>query len=95
MSKAARALDTTDHGGVIVLGATTVLIEGLPAARMGDPFTCPQVTVIVPHVGGVIVGGSATVLVEGRPAARVNDTGACNGPSCRIATGASQVSIGG
>ena len=94
MTKAARATDTTDHGGTITVGSTTVQIEQMPAARLGDSFVCPQVTVIVPHVGGVIASGSSSVLIEGRPAARVGDTGSSEGPPCTIAKGASTVSIG-
>ncbi len=37
MPPAARITDITAHGGSIVLGEPTVLIGGLPAARVGDP----------------------------------------------------------
>jgi uncharacterized Zn-binding protein involved in type VI secretion len=47
-------------------GAPTVLIEGLPAARVGDMCVC---------VGppDVIAMGSFTVLIGGQPAARMGD----------------------
>ena len=72
MSKpAARLSDPGTHAGVTTTGAATVLIVGLPAARLADthaePFHGPQ----------VIVGGSATVLIEGRPAARAGDKVSC------------------
>lgn len=56
-------------------GCPTVLIGGLPAARMGD--TCGP---------DVIVKGSATVLIGGMPAARIADMTAGGGvvmpPGC-------------
>ncbi len=78
---AARMGDMTAHGGVIVLGCPTVLIGGVPAARITDMHTCPMVTGIVPHVGGPILPpGSPTVLIGGLPAARVGDMATCVGP---------------
>jgi uncharacterized Zn-binding protein involved in type VI secretion len=78
---AARLTDMTAHGGVIILGCPTVLIGGLPAARVSDMHTCPMVTVLVPHVGGPILPpGSPTVLIGGLPAARVGDLATCVGP---------------
>jgi uncharacterized Zn-binding protein involved in type VI secretion len=96
MSKpAARVGDATAHGGTIVAGCPTVLIGGMPAARMGDMHICPQVTVVVPHVGGPITLGSATVLVGGMPAARMGDMATCSGPPDMIAMGCPTVLIGG
>ena len=78
---AARVGDMTAHGGVIIPpGCPTVLIGGMPAARMGDMHTCPMVTGVVPHVGGPIMMGSATVLIGNQPAARVGDIATCTGP---------------
>ena len=59
-------------GGPIVMGAPTVLIGGLPAARIGDPVTC---------VGppDVIAMGAFTVLIAGKPAARMGDMTAHGG----------------
>lgn len=66
-------------------GAPTVLIAGLPAARVGDMLVC---------VGppDSIVKGSATVLIAGMPAARLGDTTAHGGT---IMVGAFTVMIGG
>lgn len=92
---AARLGDATSHGGVIVSGLPTVLIGGLPAARVGDMHTCPLVNGIVPHVGGPISGpGSPTVLIGGMPAARSTDMAVCVGPPDTIAAGAPNVLIG-
>jgi uncharacterized Zn-binding protein involved in type VI secretion len=63
-------------------GAPTVLIGGLPAARVGD--TCGA---------DVIVKGSATVLIGGMPAARVADMTASGGAI--MPPGALTVLIGG
>lgn len=59
-------------GPILPPGGLTVLIGGLPAARVGDMATC---------VGppDVIVLGSFTVLVSNMPAARMGDTCAHGG----------------
>ena len=65
--------------------APTVLIGGLPAARIGDMAVC---------VGppDSIVMGSATVIIAGMPAARIGDTCAHGGS---IVFGFPTVLIGG
>ena len=95
---AARMGDSTAHGGVIAVGYPTVLIGGMPAARMGDMHTCPMATPgtpPIPHVGGPITLGSATVLIGGMPAARMGDMATCTGPPDTIAAGCMTVLIGG
>lgn len=59
-------------GPVLPPGAVTVLIGGLPAARVTDMCVC---------VGppDVIVLGSITVLIKGMPAARMGDMTAHGG----------------
>lgn len=95
MPPAARLTDTTVHGGMIMMGAPTVLIGGLPAARLGDMHICPQVTVLVPHVGGPILPPCAPlVLIAGLPAARIGDPALCVGPPDMIAMGEPTVIIG-
>ena len=83
----------TAHGGTIVVGDPTVLINGMPAARVGDMHTCPMVTGTVPHVGGPISMGSTTVMINGMPAARVGDMCTCSGPPDTIAMGEPTVMI--
>ena len=72
-------------GGIIVQGSATVLIGGMPAARLGDQAVC---------VGppDVLVVGSATVLVDGMPAVRLGDSTAHGGV---VLQGAPTVLIGG
>ena len=67
---------------IIPPGAPTVLIAGLPAARMGDGCGAD-----------VIVKGSATVLIGGMPAARIADPTAAGGAI--MPPGAMTVLIGG
>ena len=89
--------DTTAHGGIIIEGYMTVLIEGKPAARIGNMHTCPQVIPglqPIPHVGGPIITGSQTVFIGGKPAARVGDTATCQGPVDIIIKGSNSVLIG-
>ena len=59
-------------GPIVSPGAPTVLIGGLPAARLGDMAVC---------VGppDSIVMGSPTVLIGGQPAARLGDSCARGG----------------
>ncbi len=89
MPFAARVGDMTIHGGSITgPGCPTVLIGGMPAARLGDMHVCPMVTPgtpPIPHVGGPITMGSATVLIGGQPAARVGDMAVCTGPPDTVA----------
>jgi uncharacterized Zn-binding protein involved in type VI secretion len=64
----------------IVKGAATVMIGGMPAARVTDltrPCTLPA---CVPAGPGMIAKGSVTVLVESLPAGRAGDM--TNHPTC-------------
>ena len=72
-------------GPIIGPGEPTVLIGGLPAARVGDMLVC---------VGppDSIIGGSSTVMIGGVPAARMGDQTAHGGS---ILLGAPNVMIGG
>lgn len=72
-------------GTILPPGEPTVLIGGMPAARVGDMATC-----IGPPDS--IVKGSATVLIGGMPAARMGDSTAHGGA---IVAGCPTVMIGG
>jgi uncharacterized Zn-binding protein involved in type VI secretion len=94
---AARIGDMTAHGGAIVMGWPTVLIGGMPAARISDMHVCPMLTPGVPpipHVGGPVILGSMGVLIGGMPAARMGDMAMCVGPPDMIALGCFTVMIG-
>jgi len=67
---------------IIPPGAPTVLIAGMPAARLGD--SCGA---------DAIVLGSMTVLIGGMPAARVGDP--TGGGGAVMGPGAVTVLIGG
>lgn len=67
---------------ITVTGAPTVLIGGLPAARIGDG--CGP---------DIVIKGSATVLIGGLPAARIADPTAAGG--LVLPPGAPTVLIGG
>lgn len=87
----------TAHGGTIVMGWPTVLIGGMPAARISDMHVCPMLTPGVPpipHVGGPVILGSFGVLIGGMPAARMGDMAMCVGPPDMIALGCFTVLIG-
>ena len=72
-------------GGPVVMGCPTVLIGGLPAARVTDVCTCAGPP-------DMIARGSATVLIGGLPAARQLDPTAHGGV---VVTGFPTVLIGG
>jgi uncharacterized Zn-binding protein involved in type VI secretion len=67
---------------IIPPGAPTVLIAGLPAARVGD--SCGADAIIM---------GSTTVLIGGMPAARIGDP--TGGGGAVVSVGAPTVLIGG
>jgi uncharacterized Zn-binding protein involved in type VI secretion len=71
-------------GPVIAPGCPTVLVEDLPAARVGDGAMCAGPP-------DVIVMGAPDVLIGDRPAARVGDPTAHGGV---LVSGATTVLIG-
>jgi uncharacterized Zn-binding protein involved in type VI secretion len=75
------------HVGGLVLppGCVTVLIAGMPAARLGDLLMCTGPP-------DSIVKGSGTVMIGGTPAARQGDFTAHGGV---IVAGCPTVLIGG
>ena len=73
------------HVCPMVTGAPTVLIAGMPAAKVGDMCTCTGPP-------DSIVAGSGTVMIGGSPAARMGDSTAHGGS---IIIGCPTVMIGG
>ena len=71
-------------GPILPPGAARVLINGMPAARIGDKAVC---------VGpmDVIIKGSSSVLIQNQPAARMGDSTAHGGV---IVMGSPNVLIG-
>ncbi len=92
MLPAARVSDPTSHPGMIAgPGAPNVLINGLPAARVGDLHACAFPPPAGPHPPTPIAMGSATVLIAGQPAARQGDATGCGAV---IVVGSPNVLIG-
>lgn len=71
-------------GPIMPPGTPTVMIEGIPAAVVGDMCTCsgPPDSIVL---------GSQTVMIGGKPAARMGDTTAHGG---QIVAGSGTVLIG-
>jgi uncharacterized Zn-binding protein involved in type VI secretion len=93
MPMAARVLDPTAHPGTVAgPGVPNVLINGKPAAVVGDQHTCAMPTPAGPHPPAPFAKGSLTVFISGRPALRVGDVSGCGAP---ITIGAPNVWIGG
>jgi uncharacterized Zn-binding protein involved in type VI secretion len=72
-------------GPILPPGCPTVLIQGLPAARVGDMATCAGPP-------DSIVAGSTSVYIGGKLAARIGDPTAHGG---LVAAGSAIVLIGG
>ena len=62
----------SDHEGFpptpVIAGSPDVLIDGKPAARVGDPLSPHSKPKHPPHPR-TIAGSSATVMINGKPAA--------------------------
>lgn len=71
MRRDCRITDITDHGGVIVTGASKMIVEGQPTSRIGDVHMCPL------HGQNIIVTGASKMMVEGQPTSRIGDLCAC------------------
>ncbi len=76
------AVDGNGGPGVITGGEVNVLIDGMPAATVGDPTSA----------GGVVTGGSSNVFINGRPVVTVGSPTECGGV---VVGGASGVFING
>ena len=72
----------TDHEGFpptpIVSGSPDVMIDGLPAARLGDPLAPHAKPKHAPHARQ-IAAGAATVFVNGKPLAITGSAVDCGG----------------
>lgn len=86
---AARMFHKTDVEGMILTGASSVLINGLAAARKDDPILCP-----IHASGGKILSGAEMVLIEGKPAARKGEGCECSGMGAAVSNGIGTVTIG-
>lgn len=83
----------TQHDGynetVITAGSPTVFIDGMSAARLGDPLT-PHDKPEHPIHPRKIASGSSTVFIDSLPAARTGDVVDCGG----VVIGSGTVNIG-
>ena len=73
MRPQARLGDVSSHGGTIITGSVTTLVNGRPVARMCDMHVCP----IPGHGVTPIVTGSLDTATDGRPNARLCDVAGC------------------
>lgn len=65
---------TTSHGGTVIQGSSTLTINGVAVACVGDQVTCP----IKGHGGTTtIVSGDPTMIVNGKAVARHGDKTTC------------------
>lgn len=94
MVKAVRVGDKgTDHDGFpptpVTAGSPNVKIDGIPAARVGDPLMPHSKPKHPPH-GRSIASGSSTVFINGKPAAITGGSVSCGG----VTIGGGTVNIG-
>lgn len=62
--------DSTDHGGKVISGSATHLIDGKPVARLGDKVLCPALFPNgQPHGVNPIIEGEPGCLIDGTPVA--------------------------
>ncbi len=73
MRPQARLGDISSHGGTVITGSFTTLVNGRPVARMCDLHVCP----IPGHGVTPIVSGSFDTTTDGRPNARMGDMAGC------------------
>jgi uncharacterized Zn-binding protein involved in type VI secretion len=82
--------DMTTHGGTVLVGDPTILIEGKPVARIGSTIICPLC-----KIPTVIVQGATLTLVNNIPVARHGDPTSCGAklvstrvePACTVHLG--------
>ncbi|MBO6850380.1 MAG: type VI secretion system PAAR protein [Marinobacter sp.] len=83
----------SDHEGFpptpVIAGSPDVLIDGKPAARVGDPLAPHSKPKHPPHPR-TISGGSSTVMINGKPAAVTGGAISCGG----VTIGSGSVVIG-
>ena len=65
--------DISSHGGTVITGSISTLVNGRPVARMCDLHVCP----IPGHGVTPIVTGSLDTATDGRPNARLGDIAGC------------------
>ena len=82
MPNTSRIGDIHSHGGTIITGASSVVDQNSPTARIGDLAVCPIHGIVT------IVTGNNTVIDEGSPTASIGDLLSCGAV---IVTGASNV----
>jgi uncharacterized Zn-binding protein involved in type VI secretion len=71
-------------------GSPDTFINGIPAARQGDPVLMHAIPNHPPH-GRSLSEGTPSVLINGKPAARVSDAISCGG---KVSNGSPNVFIG-
>ena len=82
--------DLTTHGGTVLVGDPTILIEGKPVARIGSTILYPLC-----KIPTVIVQGATLTLVNNIPVARHGDPTSCGAklvstraePACTVHVG--------
>ena len=94
MGNAAKLGDIgTEHDGYhktpIIVGSSTITIDGKPAARQGDPLEPHDKPSASKH-GRNISSGSGSVFFDGKPAARTGDSINCGG----VVVGSGTVTVG-
>ena len=92
MASIVRVGDSTNHGGTVVgPGVPSVLVEGMPAATMGDLHVCALPPNSHQPTVSPFIAGNATVLVAGKPVVTTTDSCGCG---AMAVIGSPTVSVG-
>lgn len=89
----------SDHGGFIITGDATMMIDGYPVARIGDLHSCPLVYPTVPPIPHSITPIIMTAkiesrpLINGMPAAFEGDTTGCGAVLMKCGSSAKGVGV--
>jgi uncharacterized Zn-binding protein involved in type VI secretion len=79
MAGVSRKGDTNTTGGVIMRGAGTVFVNGLPIGLHVSPISphAPWGKPHPPHAAATTTSASPTVFAEGSPVLRIGSTNSC------------------
>jgi uncharacterized Zn-binding protein involved in type VI secretion len=80
----ARLGDTGSHGGKIISGSDSIIVNDRPMARVGDIYACPT------HGNNPIISGVTTIFGEGMLVAHVGSLTACG---AKITSGSSNTVV--
>ena len=79
MPAVSRVGDKNQAGGAIMVGASSVMVDGIPVGLVGDQITphAPWGRPHPPHDAARVTSGSSTVFIEGKAVAIIGSSNSC------------------